>query len=238
MEIVFFDTNIFYATILENDAHHELATKTIAALLQKNIPIIIPEAVYRELRQSFYRKYLNAQNRIVYHYRKAIRQGLKNPQEIFEYIQQKTLEYASQHDRKSLNMYQYLLEYIQKNQLLSKEKRPLFSKLLSDHLIGLMSRLQPVEDRAIHLNLREEELEIYRDIYDKVGHLFKDEPDAEIFCQIASSIATEEEDMNFVLYTTDKEFSKTGTKAIDILNQEGYNINLEIRYLPEHPIED
>ncbi|NJE47918.1 hypothetical protein E3E35_11050, partial [Thermococcus sp. GR7] len=76
MEIVFLDTNLFYATILKNDAHHELATKTIETLTRKGTPIIIPEAVSRELRQSFYRKYLNAQSRIIHHYRKAIRHGL------------------------------------------------------------------------------------------------------------------------------------------------------------------
>ncbi|MFA4640600.1 PIN domain-containing protein [Pyrococcus kukulkanii] len=77
MEIVFLDTNLLYAYILENDAHHELAREVIESLLKNQTPIIIPEAVYRDLRRSFHRKYLNAETRLIYFYQKALRSGLK-----------------------------------------------------------------------------------------------------------------------------------------------------------------
>ncbi|MFA4640601.1 hypothetical protein [Pyrococcus kukulkanii] len=52
--------------------------------------------------------------------------------------------------------------------------------------------------------------------------MFKNEADAEIFCQIVATIASEEEEtdeeIKYRLYTTDEEFSKTGNKAIEILN--------------------
>ncbi|WP_237698539.1 PIN domain-containing protein [Pyrococcus sp. NA2] len=231
---MFLDTNLLYAFLLENDAHHKLAKEIIEKLLKNRTPIIIPEAVYRDLRRSFHRKYLNAEAHLIYFYQKALRSGLKREEEIYKYVENNLLEYALKHDKKSLNMYQYLLDYIKKNKLFSPEKRPLLTQILDNHLIKILSKLKPVEEQTIHLTLGDRELDIYKDIYNKVSPMFKDEADAEIFCQIAATIASEDEtkdEIKYKLCTTDREFAKTGNKAIEILNKEGYKINLEIQYL-------
>lgn len=235
MEIVFLDTNLLYALLLENDAHHELAQKTIAKLLENQTPIILPEAVYRDLRRSFHRKYLNAETYLIYFYRKALRLGLKKEKDIYSYVEKNFIDFAMQHDKKSLNMYQYLLNYIKENKLFSKEKRALLVQTLDNHVVELISKLKPVEEQTIHLTLGDKELDLYKDIYDKISSIFKNETDAEIFCQIAASIANEEEteEIQYKLYTVDKEFAKIGNKAVEILNKEGYSINLEIVYLSE-----
>jgi predicted nucleic-acid-binding protein len=222
------DTNVLIALILESDKWHDT---TISFFNENKLTIDIPESANRELRRTFMTKYNEAMRVLIKAVGKARREEINSEIEFIKRVETLTFEIGMKHNPYLKNFYEYILTFSKSNNLLHPKNHILLTRKLDDHLVSLLSKLHNTGGEVVFLSLDDDDLLSSEEIYTYINHLFKDVGDSEIFCEVASLIHRQKEQA--VLYTFDKEFVKSGNKALEVLRKNGYSLYIKITYLPD-----
>jgi len=185
--------------------------------------IILLEAVRKEARDTFLRKYNQACIQFLWIVNKIRTSNLKTPEETLKFAQ-KELNRLISSQRSLENFYRFVFDLI-KDKIVHKDRLIEIPSFLSDYGLNIASSMSNLGKRTIVVDLDDEKLEVRNRIYEIIQDIqFEQFRDLEIFCEAAAHSLEEEAE----LLTGDKGFYNNALLALEKLRQEGYNPELKV----------
>ncbi len=221
----FVDTNIVVARLVETDPNHELVEEFF-----KRHRMVVIDAVYQELRQTFYEKAFSALTKLKKAMSKANKMEFSSEEEEIRTIRELTIQICRETEPQILNFCEYIVNVAEERGLLLLRKRVKLLREMNDFIIEQMSKIDKLVGNVTRIDFHREELESAIDVYDRVRGKFRDDYDALIFSEAVMFSAKTDEPC--ILYTLDRNFSRTARKVLEELRAENPEIKLQVVYLP------
>ncbi len=216
----FIDSQLLIGLLNPKDVFHDKAREIVKS---KNVFLL--EAVKKEVRGSFLRKYNQACIKILKIVNKIRLSDLKTPEEILEFAE-KELEKLIRSDEKLENFYRFVFDLI-KDKITDKNKLIEIPTFLDDYGVELTTSISKLV-KVVIVNIDEQKLKTRNEIYRIIQDVdFKQFRDLEIFCEAVAHALEEEAE----LLIGDKEFYEKALIALDKLKQHGYDPKLKIEYI-------
>jgi len=217
----FIDSQLLIGLLNPKDSFHEISRE-----LLESKDVVLLEAVRKEARGTFLRKYNQACIQTLQIVNRIRLSDLREPGEILEFAQ-KELEKLIGRNKKLENFYRFVFDLI-KDLIVDRDRLIEIPRVLDDYAIEVSASLSQIGKKTIVVNIDEEKLKIRNEIYHIVQDVnFKQLRDLEIFCEAAAHALEEEAE----LLTGDREFYEKACIALDMLRQHGYAPKLMIRHI-------
>lgn len=220
----FVDTNIIVARLIETDPNHELVEEFF-----KRHRMVVIDAVYQELRQTFYEKAFSALTKLKKAISKANKMEFSSEEEEIRAIRELTIQICRETEPQILNFCEYIVKVAEEKGLLLVRKRVKLLKEMNDFIIEQMAKIDKFAGNVTRIDFHREELESAIDVYEDVRGKFKDDYDALIFSEAVMFSAKTEEPCT--LYTLDKNFARTAQEILEELKAGNPEIKLQVVYL-------
>ena len=212
MKRTFIDSQLLIGLLNPKDAFHEVSLEIV-----RSKKVVLLEAVRKEVRGTFLRKYNQTCIRILQIVNKVRLLKLENPEEILEFAE-KELEKIIEQDKSLENFYRFIFDRI-RDLIMDKDRLIEIPRYLDDYAIEILASLSHIGDEEIVVDLNEEKLRIRNEIYKIVQDVdFKQLRDLEIFCEAAVHTLEEEAE----LLTGDGDFYEKAHIALEKLREYGY----------------